>query len=614
MDLQHMKMQILELGLLILSAYVFGLFAKKFKIGEVIGQIFGGIIVGPHFLELIHRLLEKYNHLHSISFFKPIYHFYNSEFAEYGQVLESYHFFVFLFLGLIAFSLGEELHRDRLRKVGIKAVFICLIQGMLTFLLLATGFRFIFHFSWINSLLIGSIGIATAPALTFILMSKLKITGSLKNLLANIVVLDDILEVIFFSIFLGIGVAKQKGEHLSFGHLTYHVTKELVLASFIGLVIFLIFKLSIKERSKNDSSYHKIEDSSFLSTVLSEHPTPSVEILIIMIGIIAIGISVAIHFNLPFLITAIVAGFLISNFHNNAIFDSLKIENVMPIFNLLFFAIIGASVRIDSFDANSLKFALAYVVLRTAGKLIGNWMGAKVTKQDKKIVAALPKLMLPQAGMAAVETILVATLLSKSGGFVIFNTIIPALIVFELGGAYLSERTLIKWRNWTVGEDKAVKSTTPDSDFTLAGMIEDRVFEMMASTKEEAIFELSQLMVKHGLINETADITFSISEREKLSSTGIGKGVAIPHCRISGIDTPKIACGLLHKSLDWGSPDGEKVNLLFLILSPEERPGYHLKAIRTIGATISKNNDLYHVFRNGLLNNDIEDIYETIQV
>ena len=39
--------------------------------------------------------------------------------------------------------------------------------------------------------------------------------------------------------------------------------------------------------------------------------------------------------------------------------------------------------------------------------------------------------------------------------------------------------------------------------------------------------------------------------------------------------------------------DGEKVNILFLILSPEERPGYHLKAIRTIGSTISKNNNLF---------------------
>ena len=56
MDLQHMKLQIMCLGLVILAAYVGGLIARRLKIGEVIGQIFGGIIVGPHFLILIRRL------------------------------------------------------------------------------------------------------------------------------------------------------------------------------------------------------------------------------------------------------------------------------------------------------------------------------------------------------------------------------------------------------------------------------------------------------------------------------------------------------------------------------------------------------------------------------
>ena len=91
-------------------------------------------------------------------------------------------------------------------------------------------------------MIIGSIGIATAPALTFILMNKLHIGGKLKNILANIVVLDDIIEVIFFSIFLGIGLAKQSGEHASFFHLILHVAKELFFAAFIGFIIFLVLK------------------------------------------------------------------------------------------------------------------------------------------------------------------------------------------------------------------------------------------------------------------------------------------------------------------------------------------------------------------------------------
>ncbi len=591
MSLEIMKMQILEVGLLILAAYVGGKIARKLKIGEVIGQILGGILVGPHFLELIHRFLQHHEELRSIIFFQPIYHFYTKGgFDQYYDILEGYHFFVFLFLGIIAFSIGEELHRDRLKQVGIKATLICIIQGLLTFVLLTLGFRFLFpsYFNWVHACIIGSIGIATAPALTFVLMNKLRIEGSLRNILANIVVLDDILEVIFFSIFLGI--AMKHGKELSVLKLTWHVVSELVLAALIGVAIFFVLNLTIRQKKTDSDSHHHHHDKdrTFLSTVLSEHPTPSVEILLIMIGIISVGIAVAIHFDLPFLITAVVAGFLISNFHSHAIFDSLKIENVMPIFNLLFFAIIGASVRLESFSSKTILLVLTYLVLRTTGKLFGNWFGAKITKQDPKITASLPKLMLPQAGMAAVETILVATVLGqKGGGTLIFDVIIPALVVFELGGAWLSERTLLRWKHWTVGEREALMAKKREAgDFNLHDLLHDRVFEMMATTREEAIFELAQTMVRSGIISETAIITNSLLEREKLASTAIGNGVAFPHCRIASIDRTVATCGIIGHPVEWNAPDGKPVDLLFLILTPEEHPEQHLKAIKTIATAL----------------------------
>ncbi len=611
MNLQFMKMQILELGLLILAAYIGGLIARKLKIGEVIGQIFGGILVGPHFLELLHRLLNNIPTFQQNPLFRPIYHFYNDGgFDEYESILESYHFFVFLFLGLIAFSLGEELHRNRLKQVGIKATIICLIQGLLTFFLLSLGFHFIFKLQLITSLILGSIGIATAPALTFVLMNKLKIEGKLKNILANIVVLDDILEVVFFSIFLSIAMSKQRGAHLSAFHVTWDVVQELFLACVIGFLIFLVLKFSLRER-KPDVIDEELDNETFLATVLSEHPTPSVEILLLMVGIISVGISVAINFNLPFLITAVMAGFLISNFHNNAIFDSLKIENVMPIFNLMFFAIIGASVRLESFSKDTLWFVIGYVVLRSAGKLFGNWFGAKLTSQDPKIAATLPKLMLPQAGMAAVETILVATTLKGGDGLLIFNTIIPALVVFELGGAYLSEKTLLQWKNYTVGEREAVQEINEDNKYSLASLLGDRVVEMMATNQQEAIFELAQIMVKQHIINETNMITNSIAERERLSSTGIGNGIAIPHCRLSGIDKTYVAAGLLRHPVDWNAPDGKPIELLFLILTPDGKPEEHLKSIRAI-ATAVRQHDLKTEFMKALRSVDLVDTLKAI--
>jgi len=587
MSLEVMKMQIFEIGLLILAAYVGGKVARRLRIGEVIGQILGGVLVGPHFLELVHRFLLSHQSLRSITVFRPIYHFYASGFDTYYEILESYHFFVFLFLGIIAFSIGEELHRDRLRRVGARATFICVLQGLLTFVFLMLGFKLLFpsSFNWVHACLIGSIGIATAPALTFVLMNKLRIEGTLRNILANIVVLDDIIEVIFFSIFLGIAV--KSGHRLSVLSLTWNVVWELLLATFIGVAIYLVLKFTIRPALDDDHHHEEGDERTFLSTVLSEHPTPSVEILLIMVGIIAVGIAVAIHFDLPFLITAVVAGFLISNYHSHAIFDSLKIENVMPIFNLLFFAIIGASVRLESFSADTILYVLVYLALRSAGKLLGNWAGARITGQDPKITASLPKLMLPQAGMAAVETILVATMLgAQNGGLLIFNTIIPALVIFELGGAWLSERTLIRWKHWTVGEREALRTQREADGYSLASLVEDRVVTMLATSREEAVFELAQEMVRKGILAETLPITSAVLEREKLAGTGIGGGVAFPHCRLASIDTTYVACGMLRHPVDWRAPDGQPVDLLFLICTPERHPEQHLMALKAIAAAV----------------------------
>ncbi len=578
-------MQIFEMGLLILAAYAGGRLAHKLKIGEVVGQIIGGVLVGPHFLELLYKAILHFDPSRNSVLFTPIYHFYDSRFAEYSEVLESYHFFVFLFLGIIAFSIGEELHRDRLRQVGLGPVLICILQALLTFLLGFLGFWLIFDFSLINSLLIGSIGIATAPALTFVLMNKLKIEGRLKNILANIVVLDDVIEVIFFSVFFGIAIVMQKGESLSGIHLAAGIAEELFFAVLIGVVIFLILKFTIRKKLPAEEAGEQGED--FLSRVMSAHPTPSVEILLVITGIVAIGISVAIEFDLPFLITAVVAGFLVSNFHSHALFDSLKIENVMPLFNLLFFAIIGSSVRVESFSLESLPFVLGYIVLRSGGKLFGTWAGCRLTGQDNKITACLPKLMLPQAGMAAVETILVATVLAESGGEVLFNTIIPALVVFELVGASMSEKTLIKWKNWVVGEKEALVRPGKDGgDLSLSGLVNGRIVKLSSGNRKDAIAELGKYCADAKLVSESGIVVNPVSEREKLASTAIGEGVALPHCRLGNLDHTIAVAGYMEEAVDWSAPDGKAVDLVFLLLSPDERPEEHLKAMSTISLAL----------------------------
>lgn len=571
--MEFMKIQILAIGMLILGAYTGGVIAKKLNIGETIGQIIGGMLIGPHFWTLIHDWAAKKEILTSTLLFQKLEYVYTHGFHTYAEVIEESHFFVFFFLGIIAFSLGEELHFDRLKQVGIKPTIICLIQALLTWVMITLVFWKAFNFPMINSAIIGSIGIATAPALTFVLMNKLKVEGKLKNLLANIVVLDDIIEVIFFSVFLGIAVMMQSGTHLSIGHLAFEVTKELVLAVLVGVLIFFLLKFTVKPRGVADED-GVIEVESFYG------PMPSIELFFIVVGFVAVGSAIALHFHLPFLVVAVVAGALVSNYHFHAIFHSLQLGNIMPALNLFFFALIGASVKLETFSPETFIFVLGYLFVRGGSKFIGTWFGCYITEQEKEITNSLPKLMLPQAGMAAVETILVATVLKESGGELIFNTIIPALVVFEIGGAWLSEKTLISWKNY-IGS----KVSGRKEHFSIEDIV-GNVWEFKAENKNNAIESLSEHLKGKGIIKDLHEISHAILAREKLASTALGKGVAIPHCRTGEVDKTTCVCGFLEKPVEWGSPDGKPVDIVFLVITPKDKPQEYLQFVRAIINTV----------------------------
>ncbi len=74
----------------------------------------------------------------------------------------------------------------------------------------------------------------------------------------------------------------------------------------------------------------------------------------------------------------------------------------------------------------------------------------------------------------------------------------------------------------------------------------------------------------------------TLIEREKLGTTGVGNGVAIPHGRLPGIEAPWALFARLEKGIDFDAVDGQKVDLIFLLLAPEAAGADHLKALSRI--------------------------------
>jgi nitrogen PTS system EIIA component len=71
-------------------------------------------------------------------------------------------------------------------------------------------------------------------------------------------------------------------------------------------------------------------------------------------------------------------------------------------------------------------------------------------------------------------------------------------------------------------------------------------------------------------------------EREKLGSTGIGEGIAIPHGKVKNFDRLVVSFGRSEKGIEFDSTDSQKVHLIFLLVAPENSTGFHLKALAKI--------------------------------
>jgi nitrogen PTS system EIIA component len=108
------------------------------------------------------------------------------------------------------------------------------------------------------------------------------------------------------------------------------------------------------------------------------------------------------------------------------------------------------------------------------------------------------------------------------------------------------------------------------------------VADLTSETKEKVLTELVSALKEEGLVQDEGEAVRVILEREKLGSTGIGEGVAIPHGKMKGLDTILCAFGRSQKGVEYGAVDRQPVHILFLLLAPEETTGLHLKMLSRI--------------------------------
>ncbi len=115
--------------------------------------------------------------------------------------------------------------------------------------------------------------------------------------------------------------------------------------------------------------------------------------------------------------------------------------------------------------------------------------------------------------------------------------------------------------------------------------------DLMAASKNEALTELTASVVKVAGNLDRDEVVRVLQERERLGSTGIGEGVAIPHGKLKNLDSLLLSFGRSREGVDFDSMDGKPAHLFFLLVAPEESVGVHLKTLARISKLL-KNADV----------------------
>lgn len=137
------------------------------------------------------------------------------------------------------------------------------------------------------------------------------------------------------------------------------------------------------------------------------------------------------------------------------------------------------------------------------------------------------------------------------------------------------------------------------------------IASLQAIDKESVIRELVTGLVeaKAFAAKDLDSIVEAVMKREELGSTGIGRGVAVPHTKHPGVDQLVGAIGVSAEGVDFNSLDGERVQLFFLLISPPDRPGDHLRALENISRQL-RDDTFCRFLRNSDSSDDIQQLLE----
>ena len=116
--------------------------------------------------------------------------------------------------------------------------------------------------------------------------------------------------------------------------------------------------------------------------------------------------------------------------------------------------------------------------------------------------------------------------------------------------------------------------------------------ELESENMEGILREMARFLKKKNKVSKEKELYEKLVQREKLGSTAIGEGVAIPHCKIKRVKNPVVMLAISKKNVDFCSLDGKPSHIFFLVVSSPDNPSRNLQILATIAHLVRKSSSL----------------------
>ncbi|MCD5410872.1 MAG: cation:proton antiporter [Clostridiales bacterium] len=376
----------LYIGIILIIGLIGGKIASRVKLPSVTGYILIGLVLGPSITNIITK-----------------------------ELIQSVQFINQLALGILAISIGMELHRYVFRKFGRTLLIVALGEGVLTFAIVST-FIYLLGMPISVSLVLGVLAMTVSPSTVMSILKEYKTKGKFSKNLAALVAIENLNCIVVFAVVTAILLAF-KNAHITGFAVAILIIKEIGLAVAIGAISGLILATIIKKRPSNN------------------------KFLVLLLGVILVNTGIAQMLGLAALLLNMTTGAVITNLINRKQIMKAALNMVeLPIF-VAFLTLAGAKLDLSILLSIGLT-EVAYIIGRLSGKIGGTYIFSKFTDLPNVTRNNIGLALTPQAGVVIGLSVIAEQKFPEMTG-VITGIVLTGVIFFEVVGPLLLKRALI---------------------------------------------------------------------------------------------------------------------------------------------------------------------------